>query len=198
MTTTPTSITDVVANAFNTAVLTQRIPGPPVSMTPQMGVSVTMDGVFDVKALMQKLVDNGTYKQAEMDRWLAYTDGYRMTWTFDTPSITATKAGALDTVCIYSEYGKGMLCNGVTYIGIGTLKPIRWAWYASKEQKDSFVASRPINGVDDTNNWYTNSVKFDGLWTSYRWLPKEQLQVEWYPDIYRFSPLTPDNKVFKY
>ena len=56
----------------------------------------------------------------------------------------------------------------------------------------SFIATKPLNGVDDTANWYTNAVKFDGIWTAYRWLPKQQPQVEWYPDIYRFSTQTPD------
>jgi len=163
-----------------------------------MGVSLTMDGVYDVDALLQQLVDNGTYKQSEMDKWVAYTDGYRMTWSFDTPSVIPTKAGAVDAVCIYSDSGEGLLCNGVIYIGIGTLKAQRWAWYASKEQKESHIASKPLNGVDDTANWYTNAVKFDGLWTAYRWLPKEQLQVEWYPDIYRFSRETPDIQVWLY
>ena len=56
-----------------------------------MGVSITLDGVFNPTELMQKLVDNGTYKKTEMDKWLAYSDGYRMTWSFDTPSVVPTK-----------------------------------------------------------------------------------------------------------
>lgn len=169
-----------------------------MSNFPQMGVSITMDGIINMQSLLQSLVDNGTYTATERDKWLAYSDGYRMTWSFDTASVTPTKAGAVDAVCIYSEIGKGLLCNGVTYIGVGTLKPQRWAFYASKEQKESFIASKPLNGKDDTANWYTNAVKFDGIWTAYRWLPKEQMQVEWYPDIYRFTPRTPDTQVYLY
>lgn len=71
---------------------------------------------------MQKLVDNGTYKQADKDKWLAYTDGWRMTWSFDTPSVTASKAGAIDAVCISSVEMKQMICAGVIYIGVGSLK----------------------------------------------------------------------------
>ena len=44
-----------------------------------------------------------------------------MTWSFDTPSVVATKAGAIDAVCLGSVYGKGTLCAGVIYAGVGTL-----------------------------------------------------------------------------
>ena len=78
-------------------------------------------------------------------------------------------------MCIWSKAGNGMLCKGVTYIGIGSLSPIRWAKWINNEQKLEFDESKPLNGDDDILNWYTNSVKFDGIWTEYRWMPKDQL-----------------------
>jgi len=61
-TTTTTSIADVTKTALNTVTAVVRIPGPPANINPQMGVSITLDGVYNVAELMQKLVDNGTYK----------------------------------------------------------------------------------------------------------------------------------------
>jgi len=50
-----------------------------------------------------------------------------MTWSFDTPSVTASKAGAIDAVCISSVEMKQAICAGVTYIGVGSLKAQKWA-----------------------------------------------------------------------
>lgn len=112
-----------------------------------------------------------------MDTWLAYSDGYRMTWEFDTPSVIATKEGAIDAVCIWSEFGQGMMCKGVIYIGIGVLAPQRWAKWISNEQKLKFDVSKPLDGTDDLKNWYQNTAveSFTGIWSEYRWLPKQQL-----------------------
>ena len=122
MSSTTTSIADVTKTSSNTVTAVVRIPGPPINPNPQMGVSITLDGVYNVAELMQKLVDNGTYKQADKDKWLSYTDGWRMTWSLDTPSVVPTKAGAIDAVCISSQELKQLICVGVTYIGVGSLK----------------------------------------------------------------------------
>lgn len=91
-----------------------------------------------------------------------------------------------------------MICAGVTYIGVGSLKAQKWAKSSSWAQKLAFDQSKPLDGTDDTDNWYTSSVKFDGIWQAYRWLPKEQLQVEWYKDICRFSYLDSTTRVHIY
>ena len=121
-----------------------------------------------------------------------------MTWSFDTPSVVATRAGAIDSVCLYSQVGQGMICKGVSYIGIGSLAPVRWSLWVNESQKAAFDVSKPLAGTDDTENWYTSGVRFDGIWNEYRWMPKEQLQVEWYTDIYRFSSQTEDINVYIY
>jgi len=46
MTTTTTSIADVTKTSFNTVSAVARLPGPPVNQNPQMGVSITLDGVY--------------------------------------------------------------------------------------------------------------------------------------------------------
>ena len=91
-----------------------------------------------------------------------------------------------------------MICKGVSYIGIGSLAPVRWSLWVNESQKAAFDVSKPLAGTDDTENWYTSGVRFDGIWNEYRWMPKEQLQVEWYTDIYRFSSQTEDINVYIY
>ena len=70
-----------------------------------MGVTIGLEGTRDLEEYLQALVDDGTYKQEDMDNLISYTDGYKMTWDFDTPSIIAEKAGAIDAACLSSEYG---------------------------------------------------------------------------------------------
>ena len=111
----------VKITAFNTVTAVPKKAGPPTYAVGQMGVSITLDAVFNYSAYLQALVDNGTYKTSDRDNYAAYSDGYRMTWAFDTPAATPTKAGAIDSVCLGSTYGKGAICAGVIYTGVGTL-----------------------------------------------------------------------------
>lgn len=62
----------------------------------------------------------------------------------------------------------------------------------------AFDQAKPLDGTDDTDNWFSSAVKFDGIWQAYRWLPKEQLQVEWYKDSVRYSYLDTTTKVHIY
>lgn len=154
---TATVLTDgtVKITTANTVVAVAKIPGPPANLNPQMGVSITLDGVFNYETYLQALVDNGTYKTTDMEKWLGYSDGYRMTWSFDTPSVLPTKAGAIDSVCLNSKYGDGMICVGVKYTGVGTLTAQKWALWMNTEQVNLYDPGRPLEGTDDTVNWWT-------------------------------------------
>ena len=59
-------------------------------------------------------------------------------------------------------------------------------------------ASKALAGTEDTENWFSTSTKFDGIWHAYRWMPKTQLQVEWYNGFYRFTSKDTDLKVYLY
>ena len=121
-----------------------------------------------------------------------------MTWWIDTPSIVPTKAGAIDAACLYSDYGQGMICIGVIYAGVNTLQAQKWALWVSKDQKIDWNSSKALQGTNDADNWFTTATKYDGIWSAYRWMPKTQLQVEWYKGFYRFSSRDTDLKVFLY
>ena len=104
-----------------------------------------------------------------MSSVLSYSDGYRMTWLFDTPSIVPTKANAIDAGCLSTKYGNGMICVGVIYTGIGTLTATRWAQWFNTSQKAAFDTTKPLSGTDDIANWYTGQTTFNGIWSTYRW-----------------------------
>lgn len=178
----------VKVTATNTIAAVVKIPGPPANLNPQMGVSFTLDAVFSFQEYLQALVDNGTYKTSDRDNYSSYSDGYRMTWAFDTPSVVPTKAGAIDSVCLGSTYGLGAICVGVIYTGVGTLTANKWAMWLNSEQLALYDPGKPLMGTDETTNWWTTSTTFNGVWSAYRWQPKQQLQVNWYKNTFRFSP----------
>ena len=164
----------------------------------QMGITIGLEGTRDLKEHLQALVDDGTYKKEDMDNLIDYTDGYKMTWDFDTPSVVAEKAGAIDAACLSSEYGQGMVCVGIIYAGTGQLTASKFALWLNTEQKNAYDVDKPLEGNDDSENWWTAETSFTTTFSMYRWMPKEVLEVAWYKNFYRFSPEIVDTKIHKY
>ena len=133
-----------------------------------------------------------------MDNLITYTDGYKMTWDFDTPSVVAEKAGAIDAACLSSEYGAGMSCCGIIYSGTGPFTASKFALWSSIDQMKAFDVDKPLEGNDDNDNWWTLETSFTTTFSIYRWMPKEKLEVAWYDNFFRFSPEIVDTRIHRY
>ena len=105
----------------------------------------------------------------------------------------------IDAVCIRGNsgtvndsanavyYSGGGFCAGIIYVGSLSSQSEPWAAWVSDEDFDDFTTSNGFASlVDDTDNWRTDSTSFSVTWDLNRWLPREERNLDYYSNEYRF------------
>ena len=121
-------------------------------------------------------------------KWEEKYDGYEMVWTFANPKVAAAENN-IDAVCMKGtgSYAGGGFCCGLKYVNSFSSQPELWAiWAKDSEYKDFSAATGFKTAVDDKANWRTKTTSFTVNWEVNRWLPKEERNLDYYVNEYRF------------
>ena len=154
----------------------------------QMGVTITLQGKEYWLTYLEDEVADNTIDQETADEWEARYDGYEMVWSFSGPQVVGGD-NHIDAACIRGEdsYAGGGFCAGIIYVGSLSSQSEKWAAWVTDEEFDDFAVSVGFSSaVDDTENWRTDATSFTVDWTLSRWLPKEERNLDYYSNEYRF------------
>ena len=151
----------------------------------QMGVQIALEGMRDWPSYLEREVEDNEIDQETADEWAELYDGYKISWTFSEPAVTATANGALDAACIRDTVNAdGGICVGLEYTGSISYTAEKWAiWVpdanfpttSADDETNNIAQNESIVGEVDSEKWFVegDTSTFTGTFTFYRWQPVE-------------------------